>query len=73
MVKHVFQVMEHSEPVAKGAVLTAFGSTGIAWLGPVNDVLTAIATIVAIISGLFASRFYYLKAKSIMGGTEEKK
>ena len=59
----IMSAVEHSENAARAAVATSFGSTGIAYLGVANEILTAIATIIAIISGVFAIRFYYIKAK----------
>jgi hypothetical protein len=56
---------EQSEQLARGAVATSLGSTGFAWIGVANEVLTAIATVIAIISGLYAIRFYYLKGRSV--------
>ena len=58
------QIADQAETlVARGAVLTSMGSAGFAWLGVANAFLTSIATIVAIVSGVFAARYYYLKAK----------
>lgn len=63
MVTRIMQAVEHSEPLARVAVATSFGSSAVAWIGVANEVLTLIATTIAIISGLFAIRFYYLKSK----------
>lgn len=59
----LLSVVEHSEPLARTAAITSMGSTTFAWLGVANEFLTALATIIAIVSGIFAARFYYNRSK----------
>lgn len=61
----LIQLAENSEPIARAATTLSVTSASFAWLGVVNDILTAIATIIAIISGLYAIRFYYKKSETV--------
>ena len=61
--QQLIQLAESSEPIARAATTLSITSASFAWLGVVNDILTAIATIIAIISGLYAIRFYYKKSQ----------
>ncbi len=46
---------------ADASVVVAHASAGWAWLVHINEILTVIATIVAIASGIYAIRFYSKK------------
>lgn len=59
----VAEQVAQSEQLARAAAGASIAGTSLAWLGPLNEILTAIATIIAIVSGLYAIRFYYKKGK----------
>jgi len=49
------------EVAAVGATFVSGGSASWAWLSNVNEILTLIATLIAIVSGLYAIRYYSKK------------
>lgn len=73
MVKHFLSsIMAQSDTlVARGAVGLSFGSTAFAYIERANIALTFVATIIAIVSGLFAIRFYYLRSKHLTENHDE--
>jgi hypothetical protein len=48
--------------VAAGTSITAAGWS---WIAPVNEILTLIATVIAIISGVYAIRYHAKKTKEL--------
>ncbi len=46
---------------ADAATVVSGGSASWAWLVHINEVLTLVATVIAIVSGLFAIRYYTKK------------
>ncbi len=44
---------------------TSVTAAGWSWLAPVNDILTLVATLVAIISGIYAIRYHIRKTKEL--------
>ena len=53
--------MMSKQTIADGATVVAHGAAGWAWLVQVNEILTAIATLIAITSGVYAIRYYSKK------------
>ena len=47
------------------AVGTSITAAGWSWLAPVNEILTPVATLVAIVSGIYAIRYYIRKTKEL--------
>ncbi len=47
---------------AAGTSITAAGWT---WLAPVNEILTLVATAIAIVSGIYAIRYHIRKTKEL--------
>ena len=67
----IIQSVEQSEQIARAAVGTSLGGSTFAWLGVANEILTTVATVIAIISGLYAIRFYYIRSKNVDAGEED--
>lgn len=49
------------QTVADASTVIAHGAAGWAWMVHINELLTAVATIIAITSGIYAIRFYSKK------------
>ena len=49
------------QSIADAATVLAHAGAGWAWLVHINEILTAVATIIAITSGVYAIRFYSKK------------
>ena len=53
--------------LAAGTSITAAGWT---WIAPVNEILTLVATIIAIVSGIYAIRYHIKKSNEIGKGKD---
>ena len=60
--KHIAPLIKNVSP-ADIAAAGSIGTAGWTWLANANDILQLIATIVAIISGIYAIRHYHKKIK----------
>lgn len=63
------QIQEKAADTATGVAIVG---AGFSWLSNANEVLTALATITAIIAGGFAARYHYKKTKLLEKVPEEK-
>ena len=54
-----------SQQVADTLAGVSIGAAGWTWVAQANEILTLVATVVAIIAGLVAIRFHWIKAEAI--------
>lgn len=59
----LIKTSEVAERVADGAAGLSVASASWAWLAQLNEILTTVATIIAIVSGIYAIRFHMKNKK----------
>jgi len=52
------------QTIADAATVVSAGSASWAWLVHINEILTLVATLIAIVSGIYAIRYYAKKDES---------
>lgn len=62
---HAFVEPKTKEHFADTAAAASAALAGVSWLGALNDVLTAVATMVAIIAGLYSIKWHQTRIKKM--------